>query len=462
MAKGTGIYISDGALLWVEADITNSGITLLRAGSEQIKEDGSCSMPDDIAGDIGVCFPPDSSYFYNLSFPFSSFRRIRSVLKNDIEGKSIDQIDSIVADFYPVSSSSGSATGIGITLPRERVEKAIKLPGPEKEPCLVTLDVFAASGLIIKYSIREGDYYLAVLTDTTALMGELKGNIFQNIRTIPKRISTQGEAQEGIRELTKRFEGPVHAEDIAVLPISSEMSHLLREEGDFPYRIIDADMERKDDSGLETADLLVPTSAAQAALSPKTYPNFRQEDLIYPGVFNGLIGHAILFFSILVLFFLAAAVFLRKMAGGYEQEITSLNTVIEEEAVSVIGEKELGKLSDKLTIKNKILKIWEQTVSDSRVADTEGLPESAFKILCIILNYIPEGLDISWKRIMIRENAVSLYGTFNDKAEQASAKYDIFTENLEKSEIFENPNKTISSGEIRRFRINLKIKEQQP
>jgi len=463
MAKGTGIYVMGGTMLWAEADITSSGISVLRAGSEQIGEDDSCSIPDDIASDIGVCFTPDSSYFHSLSFPFSSSRKVKSVLKNDIEEKSIDPIDSIVADFYSIASSSGSIRGIGVTLPREKVETAVGLPGHEKEPCLVTLDVFAVSGLIKKHDIIEGDYYLAVLTGMTALMGESRDNIFQSIRTIPKRIDTKEEAEEAVRELAKRFDSPIPEEDIAVLPASPEVSRMLRESDDFPYSVINADLERKDDSGLDTADLLVPVAAAQAALFPEHYPDFRQEDLAYSGIFNGLMGHAILFFSILVLFFLVAAVFLMRISGGYEQEIQSLNAVIEGEAESVIGAKELEKLSDKLTIKNKILKVWKQTVSDNRVSEAEGLPESAFKILCIILNYIPEGLDISWKRIMIRETTVSLYGTFNDEAKQASVKYDAFTQKLKHSEIFEeNPRITTSGKKIRNFRITLNIKERQP
>lgn len=454
MAKGTGIYISGSTVRWVEADVKNGVPSVLRSGSGQIDEQGSFDLPEDVPEDSAVCFSAERSFFYSLNFPFKSVRKIRAVLKSDIEDKSIEPIESIVADFYTVEKTAEGTRGLGITFPREDVEKGIGITGPGKEPGLVTLDVFAVFELIKNTGYRDGDYFITALNDTSAFMGEVNEGVITRVRSIPTQINSLKAAEDAVHELIKRFDVDNPREDIVILACSSDISRIIQGNDAFPYSLVEIDLDRNDSPEMGPVDLLIPAAAAAAAFNPERYPNLRQEDLAYGGPFYGLLNHGIAVLAMLALFFLTAIIFSSVLKGGYEQEIASLNAITEQEAEAVIGKKKLAGIKGGLTLLNKIKKISKQTSDKNSVIKEEGLPESAFKVLQTLLDYIPNNLDITWKRIMIREKVISLSGEFNAKDTEQTGAYDTFIKQLERSEMF-----NVNLNNIRKntFRISLRM-----
>jgi hypothetical protein len=441
MAQGLGIYIVKSDVRWAVAEYKEGTVTVSDRGAFSLDNEGTVSFPDNVPDDITVCFTSEKGYFYPLTFPFKSDRKILSVLKNDIEEKSLDPIETVIADFYTVEGDEQGRKGFGVTYPREWVFAGIEATGKDREPRIITLDIFVLADLLNKVSEVPESYYMVAFTGKTAFIGAVEKGIFKSFRSIPVRVGAPEDACRAVDELVKRFKIQDPENEIYVFCGPDDVDAMLRNNDAFPYQMVDIKMEAPDRSDINA--YLVPAAAAVAAVSHGVYPNFRRDDFKYPGVFSGLITHSVVFLSILALFFAVIIVMLIRMKGGYVQEVRSLEARSRQDAEKVIGEVRLQKGSKTqkgkegqtkpakqykdykdmslVELEEFVRSVNKKSTPQSGKGDGSKLPTSAFKILHEILNYMPEGLDVTWERIMIKETLIYLNGKL---AEEDSDKYD--------------------------------------
>jgi len=453
MAQGAGIYLTEKSLRWVIAEVRRGVPRVLQAGTAPREKGISDEVRETFPPDVAVCTVPDGSFFHPLSFPFSSRRRVLSVLKHDIEGRSIDPIDSFTADFYPVQEGESGVRGIGVTFPKDLLRECVEAPGGGRDPLLVTLDMFAVLKLLSACRPGEGDFFLAGFTEKTVTMGEVSGGVFTRIRSIPASVRTAQEAVEAVEELLKRFDRRPEGGMLKVFCSGGELCDRLREEERF--EIVSPDLVRRDGSGLSDAEILVPAAAAAAAVNPGGVPNFRWEEFAPRGAAALLAGHWMFLLGTAAVLFLVSILFLASYERGCVQEVHSLRVSAREEAERVLGKKELDDLlkGGAVSLDTALKKAYTEAASRAGEEDAD-LPPSAYRVLQEIFACIPEGLDIAWTRIIVREKIISLTGELPGSGEETSRGYDAFVANLRNTGKF-----TVRLAHVRgsTFRITLSL-----
>ena len=443
---GLGIYILGETARWVLAELTSDGRPRIRAaGSFPLGTGKPAGLPSSLPDDITVCFGPDECYFYELAFPFSQRSKVLAVLKNDIEDRALDPVDTLVADFLPVcTAADGSVTGYGITLPKARVAAAVDAAGTDHPAAIVTIDLFAVARLLTASGVRKGTWGLISFSAATACMGRIEDGRFTVLRSIPAVIDSPDAAAAAQAELLRRMGDGLPLEAVTVMSGDPAVAAMLAGAEAFAGRLAAVPME-----GEPATDALVPAAVALAGLDRRGLPDLRQEELAFPGVLPALNRHVIAVAVVLAVFMGLVIAGLQVTRSGYEQELRSLEARTSREAGLVIDadtlKKELVKCDGDLgrAVKNLAAKVR----GGGRKGETD-LPPSSFRILNRAFEFLPAELDVVWERITISARSFSMNGRFAGTAEDVKA-FDTFVSGLLGSGDFEVKNKSAAGGQLR-------------
>ncbi len=449
MAKGLGLYFSDGRCKWVVSELADDTLRISGAGEYIPDEEQPFILPEDLPEDVALVFSPDESYFYNLSFPFRSRNKINAVLKNDIEERCLDPVDSIVADFYIISQEGEQSDGVCVTLPKEKIRNALEIAGDRVQPSVITLDIYVLVNIISKTGIRQGRYFLISFTERSAFLTEISDGVVQKVRGIPVAVESGSRAKEAVDELVKRFEIEDPENSILVYSGIDRIDSILHSYDQLNYEVLNVKTALGETDGV--FNLLIPAAAAAASADPGRLPDFRKEEFSGGGVLSRLTGHSTLLLGACALILFVLILIVSYLKSGYEQQVRSLNARMKDEAELALDKKELEDAMGAPGMKlpgavEKIYKKYKTQVKGG--AESSELPESAFKMLNEILGYFPEDLDVSWDRIIVQQRSISFRGTCEDNARNI-ANFDSFVNKVVATGNYSLGPKSSTGGSIR-------------